>query len=722
MQAAVRDTPSEQALAGGDYGVTTTVAAGSENVYENPLIAPSELPFGAPPFGRIRDADYLPAIEAGMQMHLDEVAAIADSSDQPTFENTIVALERSGQALTRVLKVFGTMVSSNTNDTLQDVQREVAPKLAAHGDAIYLNDTLYQRMRTLYERRDALGLSSEGKHLLERYHLEFVRAGSALSDTGKDQLRALNQEEASLTTEFHARLLAGTKAGALVITDPSELEGLTDDERAAAAEAAAERKLEGKWLLRLANTTQQPSLESLRRRDVRQRLFEASVRRTRRGDENDTSAIVERLAKLRVRRARLLGYDTVAAYALDDQMAKTPDAAVALLKDIAAVATKKALGEAAKIQAMIDRENGGFELEPWDWQYYAAKVRAAEYDIDEAQIKPYFELDRVVRDGMLFAATKLFGLTFHERRDLPVYHPDVRVYEVKDEDGSPLALLYTDYFKRDNKSGGAWMDSLVDQTRLLGTRPVIVNAANFTKPAPGQHALLTFDEVTTLFHEFGHALHGMLSCVEFPMLTGTSVPRDFVEFPSQFNEHCALDPDVLRSYARHHETGEPMPQALVDKIKKSRTFNQGYALTEYLAASLLDMAWHTLPADAPALNIDAFEHDALVRFDIDIHAVPPRYSTSYFAHIWDGGYQASYYAYLWAEVLDHDTFAWFSERGGLTRENGRRYRDMILSRGGTADAAALYQAFRGQSPKVEPLLAHRGLLEKNGEDVMSIVE
>jgi peptidyl-dipeptidase Dcp len=701
--------------------VTTTVPAGLENVHGNPLIVPSDLPFGAPRFDRVRDSDYLPAIEASMQSHLDEVAAISDSLDEPTFDNTIVALERSGQTLSRVLKMFGTMISSNTNDTLQDVQREVAPRLAAHGDAIYLNDKLYQRVRKLYERRESLGLSSEGLHLLERYHLEFVRAGSALDDAGKDQLRALNQEEATLTTEFHARLLAATKSGALVIGDPAELDGLTDDERAAAAEAATERKLEGKWLLRLANTTQQPALESLRRRDVRKRLYEASVRRTERGDENDTREIVQRLAQLRAERANLLGYDTVAAYALDDQMAKTPAAAIALLTDIAKTATKKARGEAAKIQAMIDRENGGFSLEPWDWQYYAAKVRVAEYDIDEAQIKPYLELNRVVRDGMLFAATKMFGLTFHERHDLPVYQPDIRVYEVRDEDGSSLALLYTDYFKRDNKSGGAWMDSLVDQSRLLGTRPVIFNAANFTKPAPGQHALLTFDEVTTLFHEFGHALHGMLSCVEFPMLTGTNVPRDFVEFPSQFNEHCALDPDVLRSYARHHETGEPMPQELVDKIKKSRTFNQGYALTEYLAASLLDMAWHTLPPDAAPQQVEPFEREALKRFDIALHEVPPRYRTPYFAHIWDGGYQASYYAYLWAEVLDHDTFAWFSERGGLTRENGRRYRDMILSRGGTADAAELYQSFRGQAPLVAPLLAHRGLLE-NGGDMMSIVE
>ncbi len=688
----------------------------------NPLLVPSNLPFGAPQFDRFHDDDFLPAIEEGMRSHLAEVAAIADQSERPSFDNTIVALERSGVMLTRVLKVFGALVSSNTNDALQDTQREVAPQLAAHGDAIYLNEKLYARVQQLYDNRESLALSPEGKHLLERYHLEFVRSGAALSEEGKVLLRALNQEEATLTTEFQARLLAGTKAGALVVSDEAELDGLTDVERASAAEAAAERGLPGKWLLRLHNTTQQPALESLKRRDVRRRLFEASLRRTERGDDNDTREIVMRLAQLRAERAALLGYPTVAAYSLDDQMAKTPDAAIRLLTDIATAATKKARIEAEKIQAMIDRENGGFRLEPWDWHYYAAKVRAADFDIDEAQLKPYFQLDRVVSDGVFFAARKMFGLTFHERHDLPVYHPDVRVFDVFDEDGSPLALFYADFFKRDNKSGGAWMDSFVDQSKLLGMRPVILNATNFMKPAPGQPALLTFDEVTTLFHEFGHALHGMLSRVEFPMLSGTSVPRDFVEFPSQFNEHCALDPEVLRQYARHHETGAPMPQELVDRIKKSRTFNQGYALTEYLAAALIDMTWHTLSADATARDVDAVEAEALRRFAIALREVPPRYRTTYFAHIWDGGYHASYYAYLWAEVLDHDTFAWFSERGGLTRENGRRYREMILSRGGTDDAGALYTAFRGREPVVDPLLLHRGLIEKGGEDIMSIVE
>jgi len=689
---------------------------------ENPLFAPSTLPFGAPPFDRIRDTDYAPAIEEGMRSHLAEVTAIADQTAEPTFENTIVALERSGVLLTRVLKTFGAVAAANTNDALQETQRIEAPKLAAHGDAIYLNAALYRRVRELYDTRDDLGLAGEARHLLERYHLEFVRAGAGLSESGKTQLRVLNQEEATLTTEFQTRLLAATKAGGLVVDDPADLDGLSESDRAAAAEAAAERGLSGKWLLRLHNTTQQPWLESLKDRSVRRRLFEASLHRADSGGETDTRAIVQRLSELRAERAALLGYPTVAAYALDDQMAKTPETAIKLLTDIARAAAAKARGEAAKIQALIDRELGGVPLEPWDWQYYAAKVRTAEYDIDEAQIKPYLELNRVLRDGVFYAARQLYGLTFDERRDLPTYHPDVRVFEVHDEDGSSMGLFYADYFKRDNKSGGAWMDSFVDQSELFGTLPVIINAANFTKPAAGQPALLSFDDVTTLFHEFGHGLHGLLSRVKYPMLSGTNVPRDFVEFPSQFNEHCALDPTILRCYARHHQTGAPMPQELVDKIKKSRTFNQGFVLTEYLAASLLDMAWHTRPVGAAPATVDEFEVETLQRYQVEVHEVPPRYRTTYFAHIWDGGYQASYYAYLWAEVLDHDTFAWFTERGGLTRENGRLFREMILSRGGTRDADALYREFRGRMPSIDPLLFYRGLRSEEGADIMSIVE
>ncbi|MEP6494061.1 MAG: M3 family metallopeptidase [bacterium] len=679
------------------------------NTRDNPFFEPSTLPFGAPHFDHIRDGDYEPAIEEGMRRHLEEVAAIADERDAPTFDNTIVALERTGSLLTRVLKVFGGLTSANTNDALQGVQADQAPKLAAHIDTIFLNDRLYARVRQVHDRRSQLGLSAEQIYLVERYHLDFVRAGAQLSEPDKIRLRALNQDESKLTTDFQNRLLAATKAGALIIDDPVELDGASDSNVAAAAEAAKERQLPGKWVIGLQNTTQQPWQEFLRRRVVRQRLFEASTHRAARGDANDTRAIVLRLAEVRAERAKLLGYPTAAAYVLDDQMAKTPEAAIKLLTEIAAPAAAKARAEAAKVQSLIDSQPERFTLEPWDWQRYAEQVRRADYDIDEAQIRPYFELDRVLREGVFFAATQLYGLTFKERKDLPVYQSDVRVFEVFDQDGASMALFYADYFKRDNKSGGAWMDSFVDQSGLMGTHPVVFNVANFSKPASGQPALLSFDDVTTLFHEFGHALHGMMSNVTYPMLSGTNVPRDFVEFPSQFNEHWSLDPVVFANYAKHHETGAAMPQGLVDRIKRSRTFNQGFALTEYLAASLLDMAWHTLPPGAGPRDVDAFEGAALRRYQVDLREVPPRYSTTYFAHIWDGGYQAGYYAYLWAEVLDHDAFAWFTEQGGLTRENGQRFRDMILSRGGTTDAGALYRAFRGRDPSVEPLLVQRGL-------------
>jgi peptidyl-dipeptidase Dcp len=694
--------------------VTSTVPAPAAGTNDNPFFAPSTLPFEAPPFDRIRDEHYQPAIEEGMRQHLAEVLAIANSSDAPNFDNTIVAIERSGALLTRALKAFTAVTSANTSDTLQDIQTEVAPRLAGHSDAIYLNDALFERVSAVYDARASL-TTHEQRHLVERYFLEFVRSGARLSEDDKARLRELNQDESKLTTEFGNRLLAANKAGALVFDSPADLEGLNDAEIAAAAVAAEERGTPGKWMVPLQNTTQHPAQESLRRRDVRKRLFDAAQHRADRGDGNDTRALIQRIAQVRAQRASLLGYDTAAAYILDDQMAKTSEAAERFLIDIARAAVANARREATKIQAVIDKHDGGFTLEPWDWQLYAEKVRKAEYDLDESQIKPYFVLERVLIDGVFFAANQLYGLTFHPRNDIPVYHPEVRVYEVFDDDGSSLALFYYDAYKRDNKNGGAWMDSYIDQSRLLGSKPVIVNVTNFTKPAAGQPALLSFDEVTTMFHEFGHALHGMFSSVEYPMLTGTNVPRDFVEFPSQFNEHWAIEPTVFARYARHHETGEPMPQALVDRIKKSRTFNQGFALTEYIAAALLDMAWHTIAPDAPTVDVDRFQRDALVRYEVDVREVPPRYSSTYFAHIWEGGYAAGYYAYLWAELLDHDAFAWFSENGGMTRANGRKFRDEILSRGGTQDAAELYRAFRGRDPVIDPLLAERGLKSEPGD-------
>jgi peptidyl-dipeptidase Dcp len=674
-----------------------------------PFMNPSPLPYQAPQFDQIHDEDYLPALEAGMKAHLVEAQRIADNPAAPTFDNTLVALERSGSLLNRTAKVFFAVTSANTNPALQKVEAEVAPKLAGHSDEIHLNARLFARIKAIYDQRERLELGPEGRELAERYYREFVHAGAQLTAADQTTLRALNQEESKLTTEFQNRLLAATKEGALVVADRASLRGLSEGEIDAAGAAAKARGLAGKFLVPLQNTTQQPALAALADRSVRERLFKASTGRTEQGNAQDTRALALRLSQLRAEKARLFGYRDYASYALSTQMAKTPEAAERLMTSLVPAATAKARAEIARMQALIDAEKGGFKLAAWDWQYYAEQVRKAEFDLDESQIKPYFELDRVLRDGVFYAAGQLYGLSFKERRDLPVYQADVRVFEVFDADQKPMALFYADYFKRDSKAGGAWMDSFVDQSGLLGTRPVVFNVCNFTKPAPGQPALLSFDDVTTLFHEFGHALHGLLSDVKYPLLAGTNVPRDFVEFPSQFNENWALQPQVFAHYARHHQTGAPMPQALVDKIKRARTFNQGYALTEYLAAALLDMAWHTQTADASAKDAQAFEAAALEGFHIRLAEVPPRYHTSYFAHIWSGGYSAGYYAYLWSEVLDHDAYAWFKAHGDLTRANGDRFRRMILSRGSTEDMATLYRAFRGQDPSVEPLIEARGM-------------
>jgi len=672
----------------------------------NPFAAPSPLQYQAPQFDRIKDSDYMPAFEEGMKQQRAEVDAIADNPEPPTFENTIVAFERSGQLLTRVAKVFFNMDQSNTNDTIQKIKGEVAPKLAAHNDAINLNPKIYARVKALYDQRDTLGLDAESKFLIERDHLAFVRAGAELSDADKAILMKLDEEESTLTTQFVDKVLAATNAGAVVVDDRKQLAGLSENDVAAAAEAAKERKLEGKWVLVLQNTTQQPVLASLTDRALRQRVFEASVRRGD-GGANDTRPIVARLAELRAQKGKLLGFPTYAAYVLDDEMAKTPQNALKLLTDIVPAATDKANGEAARLQKQIDSEKGGFTLTAADWELYSEKVRKAEYDLDQAELKPYLELDRVLQDGVFFAANQLYGITFKPRPDLPVYQSDVRVWEVFDADGKSLALYYGDYYQRSNKSGGAWCDSFVDQSRLLGTRPVIVNNTNFTKPGPGAPALISFEDATTLFHEFGHALHGMFQNVKYPTFAGT--PRDFVEFPSQFNEHWALEPAVFAHYAKHYQTGAPMPDALVAKIKKAKTFNQGYMTTEYVAAALLDLAWHTLPPDAPKQDVGAFEKDALERFQVALAVVPPRYHSTYFSHIWGGGYAAGYYGYLWAEVIDDDTWSWFKENGGMTRKNGQRFRDMILSRGHSEDLATMYRNFRGRDPIVQPLLEERGL-------------
>ena len=681
----------------------------------NPFAVESPLPYHAPRFDLIRNGDYQPALEEGMRLQLAEIDVIAKQMQPPSFDNTIVAMERSGALLDRASKTFFAVVQANTNDTLQKIQDVIAPKLAAHRDAIYLNDQLFQRVRAIYDRRDAGKLNAEQKALVERYNRDFVRAGAQLSEADKIKMRSLNQELSKLGTDFSNKLLAGTKVGALVVDKRSDLDGLTDAEIATAADAAKQRGLTGKWVLPLRNTTQQPAQASLKNRAVRQRLFEQSTLRTSRSDSNDTRNIVRRMAELRAEKAQLLGFPNWAAYVLAAQGAKTPENAIKLLTDLVPPATARARAEAADMQKLIDAQGGRFKLQPWDWQYYSEQVRKAKYDLDESQIMPYFELNNVLQNGVFFAANRLYGLTFRERHDIPVYHPDVRVFEVFDSDGKALALFYADYFKRDNKSGGAWMDAFVDQSNLTGWKSVVYNVANFTKPAAGQPALLTYDDVSTMFHEFGHALHGMFSRVQYPLLSGTSVPRDFVEFPSQFNEHWALEPTVFANYAKHYQTGVPMPQALVDKIKQSGTFNQGFSMTEILAASLLDFAWHTLPPSAAQPDVDSFEAASLKRFNVDVPEVPPRYRTTYFSHIWDGGYSAGYYAYTWSEVLDDDAYAWFKEHGGLTRANGQRFRDMILSRGGTEDAATMYRNFRGRDPNVEALLEERGL--KGGDSI-----
>src|SRR2546423_767361 len=698
------------ALGGACAPVATNAAVTpARAVGSNPFFVESTLPYHAPRFDLIRNEDYQVALEEGMRQQLAEIDAIARQTNPPTFENTIVAMEKAGGLLTRVSKTFGGVIGANTNDTLQKIQEIEAPKLAATNDAVYLNDQLYQRVKSIYDQRASGNLNPEQVALVERYNRDFVRAGAQLSEADKTRIRAINQDLSRLSTEFTNKLLAGTKNGALVVDDASQLAGMTSDEIQTAAAAAQQRGLSGKWVLPLRNTTQQPAQAELTNRAVRQKLFELSTLRTARGDSNDTRNTIRRMAELRAEKAKLLGYPTWAAYALATQGAKTPENAIKLLTDLVPPATARAHAEAADMQKLIDAQSGGFKLQPWDWQYYSEQVRKAKYDLDESQIMPYFELNNVLQNGVFFAANKLYGLTFKERHDIPVYNPDVRTFEIFDANGQPLALFYADYFKRDNKQGGAWMDQFVDQSALTGWKPVVYNVANFTKPAAGQPALLTYDDVTTMFHEFGHALHGMFSNVQYPTLSGTNVPRDFVEFPSQFNEHWALEPAVFANYAKHYQTGAPMPAALVDKIKNSRTFNQGFSMTEILAASLLDFAWHTLPAGSTPSDVDSFETAALQRYSVAVPEVPPRYHSTYFSHIWDGGYSAGYYAYTWSEVLDDDAFAWFREHGGLTRANGERFRSMVLSRGGTVDAATLYRNFRGRDPSVEALLDERGL-------------
>ena len=698
-------------------GVNTVAGQTAQSNFgpSNPFYAPSTLPFHAPPFDKIKDDDYQPAIDAGMDEQRKEAKAIAENPAPPTFENTIVALEKSGQLFTRVMLVFNGVTAANLDPELQKVQDYEAPRLAALQDAIYLDSKLFQRVAKLYQERASLNLDAESLRLLEWDYKKFVHSGANLNDADKAAVKKLNEEDSTLSNAFITKLLAAAKAGAYVTKDKAALAGLTDAQIAGAAESAKDRSVEG-YVIPLQNTTQQPTLAELSERSTRQAILENSLNRAERNDANDTRSTIVRLAQLRAQKAKLLGYPTFAAWALEDQMAKTPAAALDFMDALVPGATARAASEASDIQKVIDSQSrnsqhGGFKLEPWDWEFYSEQVRKAKYDLNESEIKPYFELNNVLENGVFYAANQLYGLTFKARTDIPVYNPDVRVFEVSDSDGKPLALFYTDYFKRDNKNGGAWMDEFVNQSQLLGTLPVVYNVANFAKPAPGEAALLSFDDVTTMFHEFGHALHGMFANTVYPTLSGLSVPRDFVEFPSQFNEHWASYPAVFDHFAKHYKTGEPMPAALAAKIKKAKTFNQGYALTEILAAAELDMQWHTLPPSAPLQNADTFEAEALRKTHLSISYVPPRYRSSYFLHIWGNGYSAGYYAYLWSEMLDDDAFQWFEDHGGLTRANGDRFRQMVLSRGNTEDLPKMYKTWLGADPSIAPMLKYRGLAE-----------
>jgi len=687
------------------YSLAATPAFGPSN----PFYSPSSLPFHAPPFDRIKDQDYQPAIEAGMAQQLKEIRVITANPARPTFNNTFIPLEKSGQLLGRAQAAFSAVSEANTNGVLQAAKAALAPKLAAHNDAIFLNPKLFARVSAIYKLRDAPGVDPESRRLIEVSYDQFIHSGANLSDADKAKLRKLNEEMSTLSDTFSSKLLAATKDAAFHTNSREALAGLTDAQLAAAVEAAKERHLNG-YVLALQNTTQQPILVSLTDRSTRQAVFEASCDRAEKGDDSDTRATIARLAMLRAQHAALLGFANHAAWKLSDQMAKTPEAAVGFMNALVPVASAKAAAESADIQALIDAQHGGFTLAPWDWEFYGEQVRKAKYQLDAAEVKPYFELANVLVNGVFYAANQLYGLTFTERKDIPVYQPDVRVFEVHDADGKPLALFYCDYFKRDNKNGGAWMSSFVDQSKLMGTLPVIYNVANFQKPTGGEPALISFSDVTTMFHEFGHALHGMLSEVEYPTLSGTATARDFVEFPSQFNEHWAIYPTVFNHYAKHYKTGSLMPAALVEKIKKSENFNEGYALTEVVSAAELDMQWHMLPASAPLQDPDVFEKDALAKAHLDIPAVPPRYRSSYFSHIWGSGYSAGYYAYLWTQMLDDDAYQWFDDNGGLTRANGDRFRRMVLSRGNTEELGALYLAWRGKPPTVDAMMKYRGLI------------
>ncbi|WP_213194010.1 peptidyl-dipeptidase Dcp [Klebsiella aerogenes] len=675
----------------------------------NPFLHVSLLPYQAPHFDLIEDSHYRPAFDEGVRRQREEIAAIINNPAPADFDNTLVALEQSGQLLGRVTRVFFAMAGANTNPLIQQLDEQFSAELAELGNDIWLNDALYQRVKQVWQQRDALSLDPESRRLLEVSWQRFQLAGAALAQEQKTALKALNTEEALLQSQFQQRLLAAVKSGGLVIDYQHQLDGLAADEIAAAADAARDKGLHDRWLLALTNTTQQPALQALADRQTRHNLFAAGWTRNQKGDADDTRELVLRLAEIRARKAELLGVADYASWSMADQMAKTPSEALAFMRRIAPAARRRAEQELADIQQVIDEEGGDFQAAAWDWLYYGEQVRRAKFAIDEAQLKPYFALDRVLEDGVFWTASQLFGIRFVERFDIPLYHPDVRVWEIFDANGEAMALFYGDYFSRDSKSGGAWMDVFVEQSTLRAQRPVIYNVCNYQKPKAGGCALLSWDDVITLFHEFGHALHGLFANQRYASLSGTNTPRDFVEFPSQIYEHWAREPQVFAHYAKHYQTGEAMPDDLRDSMFRASTFNKGYDMSELLAAALLDMHWHSVTPQGLPQDVDAFEQQSLREEQMDLAAVPPRYRSSYFSHIFGGGYAAGYYAYLWTQMLADDGYQWFVEQGGLTRENGQRFREAILSRGNSCDLEALYRDWRGHDPLIEPMLKNRGL-------------
>ena len=689
---------------------TITMESTTVSTEQNPFYTESSLYMKYPEFDKIKNKHYTPAFEKGMADHMAEIDAIAERADSPTLENTIIAMEKSGSLLDRVATVFFSLTSANTNDEMEKIRSEMAPKLSAHSDQILLNGKLFHRVKTIYEQRDQLGLDAESKRLVEKYYTDFIRSGANLSSEEKESLKKINGEMAVLQTTFSQNVLKEVNALAVVVDSKDELDGLSDAAIEAAANEAKSRELDGKYVLTLRNTSGQPPMASLTNRALRERIHKTSLSRGSRGGDFDNRDVLANVIKLRAERAQLMGYDNHAAYSLENQTAQTPKAVNERLSSLAPKAVANANKEATDLQKMIDAEDGSFKLASWDWDFYTEKVRADRYNFDASQLKPYFEMDNVLQNGVFYTATQLFGITFKERFDLPVYQEDVRVFEVFNEDGSVLALFIFDGYARSSKRGGAWMNAYVGQSKLKGNKPVIANHLNVVKPPKGEPTLMSFDEVITTFHEFGHALHGMFSDVNYPYFAGTSVPRDFVEYPSQVNEMWAIWPEVLKNYAVHHETGKPMPKELLDKVLATQKFNQGFATTEYLAASLLDQALHQLSPDQVPTGeeIIAFEADALKTAGVAMDVIPPRYRSTYFSHI-IGGYSAGYYSYIWSEVLDADTVEWFKENGGLKRENGDHFRKTLLSRGGSKDALKIFKDFRGAEPNIQPLLDRRGL-------------